>query len=202
MSATLGRLISRHFLSTVAVAVLGAAPCLAQDATQPAGNHAAVKTPWADSVRRALAARMHRVAEEGRTALAWSQHGVASWYGARFHGRRTESGAIFDRNALTAAHPTLPIGTKLLVRSEDTGRSVVVTVNDRGPFNHRIIDLSRAAAERIGMVASGTARVALTPLPAADQPSVEVAQAADEDTPEQAIAASVPLPAASHIRRR
>ncbi|GBQ19809.1 lipoprotein [Tanticharoenia sakaeratensis NBRC 103193] len=127
---------------------------------------------------------------------------MASWYGARFHGRRTESGAIFDRNALTAAHPTLPIGTKLLVRSEDTGRSVVVTVNDRGPFNHRIIDLSRAAAERIGMVASGTARVALTPLPAADQPSVEVAQAADEDTPEQAIAASVPLPAASHIRRR
>jgi rare lipoprotein A len=81
------------------------------------------------------------------------QRGLASWYGALHHGRRTASGEIFDQNALTAAHRRLPFGTLLHVTNERTGRSVVVRVNDRGPFNNeRILDLSRAAAEQIGLI--------------------------------------------------
>lgn len=86
--------------------------------------------------------------------------GVASYYGRRFHGRRTANGEIFDMNAMTAAHKTLPFGTLVRVTNISTGRSVTVRINDRGPFiRGRTIDLSRAAAARIGMIASGHARV-------------------------------------------
>lgn len=96
-------------------------------------------------------------------AADWQQHGEASWYGPKFAGRRTASGEIFDPSQLTAAHRTLPFGTRLRVTDVATGRSVVVRVNDRGPFAHgRIIDLSRAAAERIGLVASGVTQVRIT----------------------------------------
>jgi len=89
--------------------------------------------------------------------------GLASWYGGKFHGRVTSSGEIFDTNELTAAHKTLPFGTMVKVTSFDNGRSVVVKINDRGPFvEGRIIDLSRAAADQIGMVGTGVARVSLT----------------------------------------
>lgn len=86
--------------------------------------------------------------------------GRASYYGERFRGRRTASGERFDPDGLTAAHRTLPFGTRLRVTNVRTGRSVVVRVTDRGPFHgSRILDLSKAAARRIGMVRSGTARV-------------------------------------------
>lgn len=93
--------------------------------------------------------------------------GIASWYGPGFAGRRTASGDIFDPNQLTAAHRTLPFGTHVKVTNMDNGRTVVVRINDRGPFKAgRIIDLSRAAAERIGMLGSGTVRVMIEPLQA------------------------------------
>ena len=86
--------------------------------------------------------------------------GIASWYGAAHHGRRTASGEIFDMNAMTAAHRTYPFGTRVRVTDLATGRTVVVRINDRGPFvRGRIIDLSRAAAARLGIVQAGTARV-------------------------------------------
>lgn len=88
--------------------------------------------------------------------------GVASWYGERFQGRRTASGDRFDMNQRTAAHRTLPFGTRVRVHNLDNGREVVVRINDRGPFlPGRVIDLSRAAASAIGIVQAGTARVAL-----------------------------------------
>ncbi|WP_442968786.1 septal ring lytic transglycosylase RlpA family protein [Ramlibacter sp.] len=91
------------------------------------------------------------------------QRGVASWYGLSFHGRRTASGERFDMNALTAAHPTLPFGTRVKVRSLVNGREVIVRINDRGPFARgRIIDLSHAAARAIGLLGPGVKRVALT----------------------------------------
>ncbi len=94
------------------------------------------------------------------------ERGEASWYGPGFHGRRTASGERFDQEALTAAHPRLPFGTRVLVRREDTGETVVVRINDRGPFKRgRIIDLSYAAARAIGMDRSGTAVVSLYLLP-------------------------------------
>jgi rare lipoprotein A len=91
------------------------------------------------------------------------EHGHASWYGPRFHGRLTASGERYDMYALTAAHKTLPFGTVVRVRSEVLGREVDVRINDRGPFAPgRVIDVSRAAAEALGLVDAGVAAVSLT----------------------------------------
>jgi len=91
---------------------------------------------------------------------AHQQVGVASWYGARFHGRTTASGEPYDMNAMTAAHPKLPFGTKVRVTNLDNGRSVVLRINDRGPFvKPRIIDVSRHAAEHLGFLGAGLAKV-------------------------------------------
>lgn len=88
------------------------------------------------------------------------QTGMASWYGPGFHGQRTSSGQIYDQHALTAAHQTLPLGTRVRVTNLDTGKSVDVDVIDRGPFaKGRVIDLSYEAARTVGMIGPGTARV-------------------------------------------
>lgn len=90
------------------------------------------------------------------------QVGLASWYGAPHHGRRTASGEIYDMNRLTAAHRTLPFGTRLLVTNRDTSQSTEVRVNDRGPFvDGRILDVSYAAARQMGAVGAGTFPVRL-----------------------------------------
>lgn len=86
--------------------------------------------------------------------------GVASWYGGDFQGRPTASGEIFDTNLLSAAHPTLPLNALVRVTNLDNGRSLILRINDRGPFVHdRLIDLSRAAAEQLGYAHRGLARV-------------------------------------------
>jgi len=88
------------------------------------------------------------------------QEGIASWYGREFDGRPTASGEIYDSSLLTAAHPNLPFGTILVVTNQHNNRQVTVRVNDRGPFvAARIIDVSRAAAERLDMIITGTAPV-------------------------------------------
>lgn len=88
------------------------------------------------------------------------QVGFASWYGSRFHGDQTADGERFDMNALTAAHRTLPFNSYVRVTDLATGRSVIVRINDRGPYEaHRIIDLSARAARELGITADGTARV-------------------------------------------
>lgn len=90
---------------------------------------------------------------------AWAQSGRVSWYGPGFHGRPTASGEIFDANDLTMAHRSLPLGSKVRVTNLDNGRSVVLRVNDRGPYvRGRIADLSRAAAARLGFVDDGVVR--------------------------------------------
>lgn len=100
---------------------------------------------------------------EPATAGKHLQSGEASWYGPGFHGRRTASGETFNTNELTAAHRTLPFGTKVRVVNKKTGKSVVVRINDRGPYAHgRVIDLSRASAQAIGI--SGVGAVALAQL--------------------------------------
>ena len=92
--------------------------------------------------------------------------GMASWYGGkRFNGRKTASGERMNRKALTCAHPTLPFGTRIRVLDLSSGKSVIVRVNDRGPFTkNRLIDLSEAAARSIGLIRKGTAEVELTVL--------------------------------------
>jgi rare lipoprotein A len=89
-----------------------------------------------------------------------SQTGIASWYGPGFHGKATASGDIYNQDDMTAAHQTLPLGSKVMVTNMENGRSAEVLVNDRGPFaKGRIIDLSYAAAQSIDMVGPGTALV-------------------------------------------
>lgn len=99
----------------------------------------------------------------------WTETGLASWYGHPYHGRPASSGEIYDMEQLTAAHRTLPFGAIVLVKNLDNGRSVTVRINDRGPFvEGRIIDLSRAAARKIGLIGPGTALVRIQLLSYAD----------------------------------
>jgi rare lipoprotein A len=90
----------------------------------------------------------------------YRQRGLASWYGKRYHGQKTSSGETYDMYAMTAAHPTLPIPSYARVTSLANGRSVVVRINDRGPFkSERIIDLSYVAAHKLGFIQAGQAQV-------------------------------------------
>jgi rare lipoprotein A len=101
----------------------------------------------------------------GQASMTNSTIVVASWYGPSFHGRRTASGQVFDQERLTAAHKTLPFGTKLRVTNLRNGRSVMVTVNDRGPYvRNRQLDLSLGAARRLGIIQPGTAPVLIEKL--------------------------------------
>jgi len=111
------------------------------------------------------------------SSYQFKERGVASWYGRKFHGKPTSSGAIYDMHAMTAAHETLPLPTRVRVRNLKNGRSIVVTVNDRGPFvDKRIIDLSYAAATRLDMIGAGTALVEIEALQERDLlPGGEVA---------------------------
>lgn len=97
------------------------------------------------------------------TSEGYSERGVASWYGSKFHGRMTSAQEPYDMHALTAAHKTLPLPTYVQVRNLRNNKSVIVRVNDRGPFvDNRIIDLSYAAARRLDMIADGTSLVEVT----------------------------------------
>lgn len=99
------------------------------------------------------------------TSASFQTIGRASWYGPRFDGNPTASGETFDMNALTAAHRTLPLGSRVLVHNLENDRRVVVKINDRGPYvQGRDIDLSYGAARQLGMVPDGLARVEITPL--------------------------------------
>jgi rare lipoprotein A len=103
-----------------------------------------------------------RSAEPAVPYASLYEEGVASYYGRQHHGRRTASGEIFDDRRLTAAHRTLPFGTRVRVINLDNGRRVVVTVTDRGPFRRaRVIDVSSRAAGQLGFLTAGTARVRL-----------------------------------------
>ncbi|MDG1753219.1 MAG: septal ring lytic transglycosylase RlpA family protein [Thalassotalea sp.] len=95
----------------------------------------------------------------------FKQTGNASWYGEKYHGHKTFSGEPYDMYAMTAAHPTLPIPTDVRVTNTENGRVVIVRINDRGPFNtDRVIDLSYAAAEQLGMLSSRSVNVEIVSL--------------------------------------
>ena len=90
------------------------------------------------------------------------EEGIASWYGKDFHGKKTANGESYDMYGMTAAHKLLPFNTKVRVTNKENGKSIVVRINDRGPFvSNRVIDLTRTGAEKIGMIAKGTAPVIL-----------------------------------------
>ena len=117
---------------------------------------------------------------KAEVAPGWEESGEASWYGGRHNGRRTSSGSIFNQNEMTAAHANLPLGTKVRVTMQETGGSVVVTITDRQPQKWlRVIDLSRGAASRIGLLGSGHAMVTLSSAKADE--AEEVAEAPEDD---------------------
>jgi rare lipoprotein A len=162
------RLILRFLAVAVAAATLGG--CVQ---TPLVSGHYAAVAPRQEAApepeRKAPVVRRAAVATKKRTALATSKpaadvrdaaHGLASYY--RFVGRRTASGEKFDASELTAAHRTLPFGTRLRVTNVATGQSVMVRVNDRGPFiPGRVVDVSHSAAEVLGMTQQGVAKVKL-----------------------------------------
>jgi len=122
------------------------------------------------------------------TSDGYSERGVASWYGTKFHGRRTSSGEPYDMYAMTAAHKTLPLPTYVRVTNLNNGRSIVTRVNDRGPFHsNRIIDLSYTAAWKLGILGKGTGYVEVTALdPRAPEPVMAATSAsAPSDGPVQ-----------------
>ena len=105
-------------------------------------------------------------------AHGFRQKGIASWYGKKFHGRRTSNGEIYDMYGISAAHKTLPFNTVVRVHNLDNGKKIDVRINDRGPFvRGRIIDLSYGAAQKMGMVGPGTARVKIVALGTVREPS-------------------------------
>lgn len=135
-------------------------------------NSLAITESTGDKIRRQTIAAKIAIPEDepsvidklntvaSNTVRKFSQTGVASWYGRQFHGRKTANGDTFDMNELTAAHRSLPLNCYIRVTNKDNGKSVVVKVNDRGPFHgNRVLDLSYGAAKRLGMTSAGTGRV-------------------------------------------
>lgn len=136
-----------------ALALALATSASAQSASAPAAAPAAAPPPAAAPAAKPPAAA---------AATGDAMSGIAAWYGSKFNGRRTASGQRFNAAALTAAHPSLPFGSKIKVTNTRNQRSVVVVVNDRGPTTPgRMLDVSRAAATRLGFVRAGTTEVQL-----------------------------------------
>lgn len=150
----------------VAAGLLGLAPLAASSAAAPDPSAPAIEPATSAAVVELVPLSAAPAVEEAvapstplETVLG---RGSASYYAARFDGRRTASGESFDNSDLTAAHRTLPFGSRVRVTNTANGRSVVVRINDRGPFTRgRLIDVSRAAAEELGLVARGHGDVEL-----------------------------------------
>lgn len=126
-------------------------------------------------ISSALIAAMHLLGTDAKAADVHgnAQAGKASYYHDRFNGRRTASGAPYNKHDLSAAHRTLPLGTRVRVTDAHSGRSVVVRINDRGPYARgRVIDLSRAAASEIGLIAKGVGKVQLEVLGASEKTGI------------------------------
>jgi rare lipoprotein A len=167
-------------------ACLALAGCAAGNVASRSGNAHDVAS--SDHHSAATAPRRH--AAHARDAAAYSAVGLASWYGADFHGRRTADGSTFDMHSLTAAHRTLPLHCTVRVTNLANHRSVLVRVNDRGPFvGNRIIDLSAQSAKVLGFYDRGLAKVKVDYVGPASRPSASPAPPA----PRVTAAATPPL---------
>ncbi len=135
-----------------------------------------------------------------REDYSYDETGVASWYGAAFHGGTTANGEIFNKNELTAAHKTLPLPTLARVTNLDNGRSIVVRINDRGPFSGaRIIDLSQRAAQLLGFEQQGTAKVRVQVLADESKAIADATRHYGSAKPTQVASAEAPPPATASI---
>lgn len=173
-----------------------ATPALAAPRVQPPPvqpTPASARPEWLETERTGAPYQAHGQWYVPTAEPGYAEAGTASWYGQDFHGRRTASGEVFDSEALTAAHPTLPIPSLVQVTNLENGREVIVRVNDRGPFHAgRLIDVSRRAAEVLGFEQQGQARVHVRYLgPAPKRVVADGAQAPAPPSP----AATLPRPA-------
>lgn len=151
-------------LPAIVFAAMGILSVCAANAQTPSPPASAVPPP-APAAAKAPASPEPKISPAAPAASPTrtdAMEGLAAYYSHRLDGRRTASGQVFDQNALTAAHPTLPFGTKVKVTNKANGRSVVVRINDRGPTQPgRVVDLSRAAAGKLGMMKAGLVPVTL-----------------------------------------
>jgi len=151
---------SAHLLG-LGAACLALGACANSDmASRVTPRHQAAAAAGVHAVKRVQRAATPETAQALPANVKYSAVGLASWYGAGFHGRRTADGETFDMNALTAAHPNLPIPCNVRVTNLANHRSIVVRVNDRGPYTgHRVIDVSAQSAKLLGFYGRGVAKV-------------------------------------------
>lgn len=194
-----GRFRARRIGSGSAAALLlalGLAGC--------SGNSDRIPGPTGTPYRAYMVGQPYQISGrwyEPREDLRYDRTGTASWYGADFHGRRTANGETYDMNAMTAAHTTLPLPTIVRVTNLDNGRSVVVRVNDRGPFvDDRIIDMSRAGARALEFENRGLARVRVTVLREATLQIKRAAGLADAEDAPRGVAGIPPQDLGSRVQ--
>ncbi len=178
-----GRPLMRNLIIFLAALCLAlAAGCASKVPSPPRGpQKAGTKKPATQRPYKIKGKTYHPIP----SAQGYSETGYASWYGPNFHGKRTSNGEVYDMDEMTAAHKILPMNTYVEVTNLGSSRKAVVRVNDRGPFvDGRIIDLSRAAAKKVGVYGPGTAKVKVMALgfkkkgrPVTDKPSDYVAPA-------------------------
>lgn len=142
-----------------------------ETATSAGNTIESLAITWTNLLQNALGIQQMALPDEVLPAGKFKQSGMASWYGAKFHGRRTANGSIYNMYEYTAAHKRLPFGSLVQVTNLKNNKTVIVKITDRGPFAHgRIIDLSKAAAEEIGLTRSGVAPVKIQTLNLAKTP--------------------------------
>ena len=176
-----GRATLRNLVILLAALSLALAAGCASKAPSPPPGKPGVKKPATQRPYSIKGKTYHPIP----SAHGYRETGYASWYGPNFHGRRTSNGEIYDMDQMTAAHKILPMHTYVEVTNLNNNRKIVVRINDRGPFvDGRIIDLSRAAAKKVGVYGPGTARVEVVALgfkkkgrPVTDRPSDYLAPA-------------------------
>ncbi len=140
-----------------ALAAVAAAGFMLQACGTTDSRYARAPRPAAARLPQAYSGAVSEARLSGYDAV-----GMASWYGKPYHGRRTASGQIYNMYRMTAAHPTLPFGTRVAVTNLENGRTVIVTINDRGPFKrNRVLDLSRKAASELGFLNQGVTRIGM-----------------------------------------
>lgn len=156
--------LSRTAVLCMLLAMLGA--CLLNSGCSLRSDSSSTKEAQGKSKKGPRGTRPYTI--RGKTyypllsAHGFREEGIASWYGSDFHGKSTANGERYDMHGMTAAHKLLPFNTQVRVTNKNNGKSIVVRINDRGPFvANRVIDLTRTGAERIGMIAQGTAPVLL-----------------------------------------
>lgn len=182
----------------VSMLVLFASACAGGDRPQVSGPISTATGPSAANYKVGDPYRVNGVWYHPAANSRYDESGIASWYGAKFDGRKTANGEVFDMNTLTAAHKTLPMPTKARVTNLENGRSIIVRINDRGPFvAGRIIDMSKAGALALGFMLQGTARVRVEVIGERGPNETFVAAKAVTPLAEQTISGNAPVLAVS-----